>query len=282
MPIGTPDRVAPLVAELRRTGLQVWFDESKDPREGIADFGPIQRSIDEGLARSTTFLAFYTATYPTRSACQWELTAAWIAASAAGRPEAVMAINGERTSSHIVPIQLADRRHPTLDATAGPDEIKAVASLVAAHVQGLGGATPLGVGLPNQRPPRYGQAALGTDRFVGRLAELWSLHSTLHESSFPMVTGRLGDDVVVVSGIGGSGKTMLAEQYSARFAYAFPGGVFWLRGAGEATILECRERDRGSGSGRPIAAADRTAWPERCRPVGPRTPHRAGPGHRQG
>ncbi len=68
--------VAPLVAALRDRGLAVWQDASD-----MAPFESITGRIVEGLGRSKAMLAWYTATYPTRRACQWELTAGFLAAS---------------------------------------------------------------------------------------------------------------------------------------------------------------------------------------------------------
>ncbi len=42
-----------------------------------------------------------------------------------------------------------------------------------------------------------------------------------------MITGS-GTGLVQVQGMGGIGKTLLAEEYALRFGSAYPGGVFWL------------------------------------------------------
>src|SRR5574341_772317 len=73
--------VVGIVTALRGRGLAVWYDEAE-----IEDFASITRSIVEGLARSKVLLAYYPALYPTRRACQWELTAAFLAAQREGDP----------------------------------------------------------------------------------------------------------------------------------------------------------------------------------------------------
>ena len=35
-----------------------------------------------------------------------------------------------------------------------------------------------------------------------------------------------------LSGMGGVGKSLLAEEYALRFGAAYPGGIFWLRALG--------------------------------------------------
>lgn len=68
-------RVRLLVAALRAQGLRVWFDEND-----MADFESITRTITTGLAYSKGVVAFHSHIYPTRRACQWELTWAFLAA----------------------------------------------------------------------------------------------------------------------------------------------------------------------------------------------------------
>jgi TIR domain len=57
--------VEPLAQALRDRGLRIFID---DPE--IDDFARITTSIAQGLAQSKTLLAYYSATYPTRRACQ--------------------------------------------------------------------------------------------------------------------------------------------------------------------------------------------------------------------
>jgi len=47
-----------------------------------------------------------------------------------------------------------------------------------------------------------------------------------------MVTGHVGPDIAQISGMGGIGKSLLAEEYALRFGAAYLGGVFWLEAHG--------------------------------------------------
>jgi hypothetical protein len=58
------------------------------------------------------------------------------------------------------------------------------------------------------------------------------LASALQASGFGMITGAVSA-VAQLRGLGGVGKSLLAEEYALRFGGAYPGGVFWLRGLGE-------------------------------------------------
>ncbi len=62
-----------------------------------------------------------------------------------------------------------------------------------------------------------------TDRFVGRVEDLWKLHDLLFQSEVAIVQG-----VGVVAGTGGLGKTQLAIEYVRRFGYKYGGGVYWV------------------------------------------------------
>lgn len=98
------DAVAPLVAALRRAGLAVWHDESD-----VADFDSITHSIEQGLARSKALLAYYSTTYPQKRPCQWELTAAFLAAQRSGDPRRrVLVVNPDPGVGHIEPVELRD------------------------------------------------------------------------------------------------------------------------------------------------------------------------------
>jgi hypothetical protein len=90
----------------------------------------------------------------------------------------------------------------------------------------LGEVAPL---VPARWLPTQG---LGSTRFVGRLPEMWRLHSALHPDTTRLTVGRTGPAVAQLRGLGGIGKTLLAEEYALRFGAAYPGGVFWLRAYG--------------------------------------------------
>ncbi len=59
--------------------------------------------------------------------------------------------------------------------------------------------------------------------FVGRVAELWTVHDQLRDKKTSIVSG-----VGVVYGAGGLGKTQLAIEYAHRFNAHYPGGIFWI------------------------------------------------------
>jgi hypothetical protein len=70
------DAVQALAHALREAGLTVFIDDQE-----IDDFARITTTITQSLAASKALLAYYSAAYPTRRACQWVLTAAYLAAS---------------------------------------------------------------------------------------------------------------------------------------------------------------------------------------------------------
>jgi hypothetical protein len=109
---GRPREIA---ETLRAAGLKVWIDEKE-----LADFESITRGVQDNLARSKALLAFYSKTYPTRRACQWELTAAFIAAESEGDPRCrVLVVNPEPHTDHIQPIEFRDTKFRA--ATAAGD-----------------------------------------------------------------------------------------------------------------------------------------------------------------
>ncbi|MEQ6342087.1 MAG: tetratricopeptide repeat protein [Gammaproteobacteria bacterium] len=222
-------RVDLLVEALRAQGLSVWLD-----RADIADYAAITRAITEGLAHSKAVLAWYSKHYPLSRPCQWELTAAYLAAQQAGDPrQRVLIVNPETSPDHIALPELKDQQYlsaPAMDDRVGYDDL---AKRIAAQVQGLTGT--LGDIRPLVIPSWFPYTATGSARFVGRLRHMWQMHDQLWCGQTVIGQLKLGTALAQLVGGGGMGKSLLAEEYALRYGAAYPGGVFWLsaRTAGE-------------------------------------------------
>jgi len=239
--------VAKICKALHEKGLSVWMDESDIP-----DYASITRSIVDGLARSRVLVAYNSLNYAHSRACQWELTAAFLAAQREGDPRRrVLVINPENEFEHIQPVELRDAEIPD------SDDLDRLVSRVKARVDEIEGEIG---NIHALKPPTwYGRKGLGSNRFVGRLHYMWKIHSYLHAFKYPIITEAIAAyGVAQVYGMGGVGKSLLAEEYALRFAAAFPGGVFWLSAFGNDDAkaglnAEGREAER-SGQIRGIAA----------------------------
>ena len=194
--------VRALVDALRARGLAVWFDAAD-----VESFGSIQRAIEQGLSHARALLAYYSAAYPESLPCQWELTRAFVAGEAEGDPRRrVLLINPEPANTHIHPIQLRDARF--LDAPRDEAAVAGAADAIADHVRTLSG-TFGDVGGATSR--WFGAAhGIGSNRFFGRLAELWAIHSGW-SADVPVISSRQSRPLVRATGIGGSGKSLAAE-----------------------------------------------------------------------
>jgi tetratricopeptide repeat protein/TIR domain-containing protein/NB-ARC domain-containing protein len=221
------ERPQQLAEALIQAGLRVWIDAKE-----IKDFSSITEAVTTKLAQSKALLAYYSKTYPLRRACQWELTAAFLAAqSNGGNPQdRVLVINPEPRDDHIHPIELRDEKF--LRAPDNDGEMKRLVDSVAGQVAQL--STPLADIRPLTAPNWYGMTPVGSTRFVGRLKEMWEVHSLLHAGDVAQITGAAAatGGIGQVQGLGGVGKSLLAEEYALHFGAAYPGGVFWVRAYG--------------------------------------------------
>ncbi len=73
--------VTRILEALQAQGLDIWIDHSE-----IKDYASITRSITKGLAHSRVLLAYFSLNYAHSRACQWELTAGFLAAQREGDP----------------------------------------------------------------------------------------------------------------------------------------------------------------------------------------------------
>jgi tetratricopeptide (TPR) repeat protein len=225
------ERVTPLVAALNARGITVWQDANE-----IGDNASIQRAINDGLANARALLVWYSKDYNASRACQWELTTAYSAAQASGGDprRRVLVVNPEASPGHIVLPELFDQLHLNAAVLSVDELAERIAARLADHAAGVP-VEPLGSLRKLARPAWHGSAGLGSLRFVGRLREMWALHTTLQAEQAAMLTGVGGagrSGVLQVRGSGGMGKSLLAEEYALRFGAAYPGGVFWLRAYG--------------------------------------------------
>ncbi|MFJ6677402.1 TIR domain-containing protein [Actinosynnema sp. NPDC091369] len=198
----------------------------------IGTFDPITLRLADALDRAKLMLAVYSRRYPTRYACQWELTRAFLAGQHAGDPrDRVLVVNPEVDESHIQPLELEDAGYLSV-AGGGLDAAQLVAR-VKVKLAAIDG--PIGASRPARRP-HLPERVLRNRRFVGRHREMWRAHSELRAGRARAVRRPVASRVAVVRGFTGTGKTWLAEQYAFLFQDAYPGGVFWadLSGAARA------------------------------------------------
>jgi hypothetical protein len=222
------EKVMLILEALQTRGLKVWIDTNE-----IRDFAGITRSIVDGLARSRVIMAFYSLNYAHSRACQWELTAGFLAARREGDPRLrVLIINPEEMAEHIHPVELRDELFQK--APADPQAINSLVSSIKTHISTI--ESTIGEIKALTQPQWFGKKGTGSNRFVGRLPDMWHIHSFLHSAEVPIITGAIASATVQVHGTGGVGKSLLAEEYALRYAAAFPGGVFWLRAFGNDDV----------------------------------------------
>src|SRR5207302_2314755 len=92
---GAAEQVERIAQALSARGLRVFRDVRIDEFDGIT------AALMAALASSKVLLAHYSAHFPTRYACQWELTAAFLAAARLGDlRDRVLAISPEPGVDH--------------------------------------------------------------------------------------------------------------------------------------------------------------------------------------
>ena len=216
-----PDRsTARLLHEaLERHGLRVWMDERLPVAHGIT------KGIEQHLSTSKVMLILYSAAYPLRSACQAELTAAYLASEREGDPlRRIVVINPEDFEHHLQPVTLADARFARCPMPGDRKAVTALAEVLRARVSSV--ETTFGEVRFNNRPRWYPDGSAGAPVFVGRYRDQWHLHSELHKGDVQMTSGSTGGSTVALVGVAGSGKSTLVAAYGWHFGAAFPGGVF--------------------------------------------------------
>lgn len=190
------------------------------PQDDIED---TRRRVRLALGRSKAFIAWNSARYSRQRGLQWEFMSAFAAAALRGETQQrIFLVNPGISTATSMPAAIAARcRAESAPSSVTPTE-DAMAARVAAHVATLKGYLGADV---NSTPPWLPCAMSGFERFVGRTAELWRVHEF-----FTTLQGTLenAQRTLQLIGAAGTGKSGLAQEYAARFAPLYPGGIFWL------------------------------------------------------
>lgn len=208
-----------IVEELRGLGLEVFQDFSQ-----MRDYDDITEEIEAALRGSRSLVALYTPDFLPSAYCRLELYTALTRGYQLdrGTPRVFPLVRGmefeEVRPRHLTGLRLPERGASVTD----------LARSVAAKVAELDGRR-LGDAPEPAAPHWYPYAPLATRPFFGRLRELWDVHDALLATADG---SEHGPAVARITGLGGQGKTALAEQYALTFAADHPGGTFLLRGFG--------------------------------------------------
>jgi tetratricopeptide (TPR) repeat protein len=208
-----------IVAAMRRLGLAVFQDFSR-----LKDYDDIAEEIESALYQSRALVALYTPDFMPSPYCRWELYTALVRGYRLDRkrPRVLPLVRG-MAFEEVRPRALTSLRLPERGAQVA-DLARSVQAKIAELDNRRFGDAPTA-----PEAPWYPFAPPATREFHGRLEELWDVRDAL----------LAGDDadlpspaVARITGLGGLGKTTLAERYALTFAADHPGGVFVLRGFG--------------------------------------------------
>jgi hypothetical protein len=206
---------------LRAAGLRVFYDEGS-----IDQFAPLADTIVDSLRTSKVLVAWCSELYLSRPACASELTKAMIWSVNCSEPR-VLVVNTERNVDHMPGLLRAN----LIPSAPAPDDEDGFAALVDSIVRRCGRVKgALGEADVTGAAGWFPEKVPSSTRFTGRLRELWDLHGIL--TSTALQSGKDARQGVVVSGMGGSGKTLVVLEYAHRFGAAWRGGVVFLTGHG--------------------------------------------------
>ncbi|MGH8585986.1 MAG: tetratricopeptide repeat protein, partial [Gammaproteobacteria bacterium] len=232
-------QVYPLADALAKTGIDIWID-----REEIDPLDDFPARIRDGLARSHALLAWYSPEYAHSSYCQKELTAAWICTPRLTRDalSRILIVNPEEGVAHIA---LGDVGRQNYLAAPKDASLGTFSQSIRDKLAGLSG--DFAALHEFKRPDWHPASQPGSSRFVGRLRELWCIHTALNPVG---ISDHENPSVMVqLTGLGGIGKSLLAIEYAKRFGAAYPGGIHWLRAYGfdpqkpvDSEAQECERR----------------------------------------
>ena len=206
--------VYPFVEALTAAGVEVWVD-----REEIDPLDDFPARIREGLARCHALLAWYSPAFAQSSYCQKELTAAWICAQRLTRNvlSRILVINPADNVAHVALGDVGKQNY-----LAAPPDLACQAECIHSIHKRLAGLRDDFAAMLEFKPPQWHpNAQQGSTRFVGRLRELWDVHTALNPVGIS--EHENANLIVQLRGLGGIGKSLLATEYAKRFGAASRG-----------------------------------------------------------
>lgn len=222
-------RVDELADALTKAGLRPFVDD-REIRLAHSITGDIQNA----LRTSRTMLLYYSASFPQRSACQFELRHAYLSALRAGQVEQrILVVNPEDPDcDHLMPLEM--RAHRYWKTWNSRRELAELVARIHAAVEGVDSPFP-SIDF-SERGTVHGRPTEPTANFVGRHRDRWAIHSALHRGDFPLTETVTSQPVAGLTGMTGMGKTSLAKVYVHDFGFRYHGDVHWtdLTGAGSS------------------------------------------------
>ncbi|HEC24357.1 MAG TPA: toll/interleukin-1 receptor domain-containing protein, partial [Chloroflexi bacterium] len=202
--------VLPFVERLQQAGYIVWFDQFD-----IKGGDKWKREIDRALRRCGAQLAVLTPTALTREWVIYEHQEA-IRLFAPIVPVIVEEI-GDRYPDYFAPVQYVKMIPPSYEDGAARYADADFAALQEALQKNMRRA---GKELVDQTPP-------AGRKFIGREKELQELYRLMHgeDGTEPTPVAVTSQMTAALQGMGGIGKTMLAEELVRRLGPRYPGGV---------------------------------------------------------
>lgn len=209
-----------LYKALEKAGLCAFIDE-----RGIKYGHGVSAEITTALRESKTMLVYYSASFPQRSACEFELRHAYLTALRAKQIEQrILVVNPEDPDTdHLLPLELSTNRY--VRAWQSKRDLDALVTLIRQKADALDGPFP---GMDFGPPPLVHHRKFEpTVDFVGRYRDRWALHSALHRGDHPLMNEVTAPQVASLTGMTGIGKTSLAKVYVHDYGFLYPGGIYW-------------------------------------------------------
>ncbi len=227
-----------LVAGLQQLGFKVWHDRSQ-----ISDFDPIADKLKRGIEQSRVVIALGSENHSRSPVCRWEMLYALRLGAVESCERLRIVVLDPRA---LLLYEAGETSHRATEWDGAPHSLPRVLGVIVREVHRL---APHGArdGSPAERPIVGLPGKAGT-RFTGRYGDLLRLESLLLG---PMSRPNVGDPqhqrLVVVSGLGGIGKSLLTIFFVEQFAAAFQNGALWLGAGGDrvdGSAVDLHEQDQ--------------------------------------